>query len=159
MALRHAAPEHLMTPSSYMFPSPHAGKRKRDLGTDHPLPSPRVRPAAALDREALRYPEAVKFLLIATAGTMATTTLFSILKWTALTDNPVTAHMLAALISAVYAYILCLAWSFADIDHASGGRWAATFSPSWQSPSLSVPFPLDCPIPPGIEGTPRACPH
>lgn len=52
----------------------------------------------------LRYPEAVKFLLIATAGTMATTTLFSILKWTALTDNPVTAHMLAALISAVYAY-------------------------------------------------------
>ncbi|XGU20159.1 hypothetical protein ACETU7_03365 [Rhodococcus sp. 3Y1] len=77
----------------------------------------------------LRY-EAVKFLLIATAGTMATTTLFSILKWTALTDNPVTAHMLAALISAVYAYILCLAWSFADIDHASGGRWAATFSPS-----------------------------
>ncbi|MFF4105692.1 GtrA family protein, partial [Streptomyces sp. NPDC001903] len=75
----------------------------------------------------LRYPEAVKFLLIATAGTMATTTLFSILKWTALTDNPVTAHMLAALISAVYAYILCLAWSFADIDHASGGRWAATF--------------------------------
>lgn len=75
----------------------------------------------------LCYPEAVKFFLIAAVVTMATTTLFSILKWTALTDNPVTAHVLAALISTVCAYILCLAWSFAGMDQARGGRSAATF--------------------------------
>lgn len=75
----------------------------------------------------LRYPEAVKFLLITTAAHITTVTLFSALKWTVHTDHPVTAHILAALISAVFAYILCLAWAFSDIDRALGGRWAAAF--------------------------------
>ncbi|MCW2093113.1 UNVERIFIED_ORG: putative flippase GtrA [Rhodococcus erythropolis] len=75
----------------------------------------------------LRYPDAVKFLLIATTVHITTATLFSALKWTVLTDHPVTAHILAALIATVFAYILCLAWSFSDIDRALGGRWAAAF--------------------------------
>ena len=75
----------------------------------------------------VRYPEAVKFLLITSAASLTTTALFSILKWTVLETHPVTAYVLAALISAVCAYILCLAWSFAGIDRAREARWAAYF--------------------------------
>ncbi|MDZ7915139.1 MAG: GtrA family protein [Rhodococcus sp. (in: high G+C Gram-positive bacteria)] len=75
----------------------------------------------------LRYREAATFLLIASAASSSTAILFSILKWTVLEEHPVTAYVLAALVSAVFAYILCLAWSFTDIDRARGGNRAALF--------------------------------
>lgn len=66
----------------------------------------------------LKNAELIKFLTVGAITLFTTTFLFFGLKWTILPDNPVTANIIAILISTIISYVLNKEWSFAD----RGGR-------------------------------------
>ncbi|OYD60872.1 putative flippase GtrA [Rhodococcus sp. OK302] len=66
----------------------------------------------------LKNSELIKFLTVGAITLVTTTVLFFGLKWTVLQDNPVTANIIAILVSTIISYVLNKEWSFAD----RGGR-------------------------------------
>jgi putative flippase GtrA len=66
----------------------------------------------------LKHSEMLKFLTVGAITFVSTVFIFFSLKWTILQGNPVTANVIAVLISTIVSYVLNKEWSFA----ARGGR-------------------------------------
>lgn len=68
--------------------------------------------------KALAHAELLKFLSVGAITFVSTVAIFFGLKWTVLPNNPVTANILAVLVSTILSYVLNREWSFSD----RGGR-------------------------------------
>ncbi|WP_343286932.1 GtrA family protein [Rhodococcus maanshanensis] len=66
----------------------------------------------------LKHSELLKFLIVGAITFVTTVAIFFGLKWTVLPANPVTANIVAVLVSTILSYILNSEWSFAE----RGGR-------------------------------------
>nr|WP_077040432.1 GtrA family protein [Rhodococcus sp. MTM3W5.2] len=66
----------------------------------------------------LKHSELLKFLIVGAITFVTTVAIFFCLKWTVLPANPVTANIVAVLVSTILSYVLNREWSFAE----RGGR-------------------------------------
>lgn len=75
----------------------------------------------------LKNLELIKFLTVGSITFFSTTVFFFGLKWTVLQDNPVTANIIAVLVSTIISYVLNREWSFANRGGLSRHHESALF--------------------------------
>lgn len=75
----------------------------------------------------LKHAELVKFLTVGAVTFVTTIAIFFGLKWTILPENPVTANVIAVLVSTILSYILNREWSFSEREGRPQHHEAALF--------------------------------
>ncbi|MDJ0394308.1 GtrA family protein [Rhodococcus sp. G-MC3] len=75
----------------------------------------------------LRHAELLKFLSVGAVTFVTTVGIFFGLKWTVLSANPVTANIIAVLVSTILSYVLNREWSFSNRDGRPHHHEAALF--------------------------------